>query len=79
MNKMEGTGLRKLMINESLDVLTWRSQWNTQVEIPISILICGSGQHGNSWAGNTYFGILQHTETAKTWRINDITCKLICL
>lgn len=30
MNKMEEAGLRKLMMNESLDLLTWRSQWNTQ-------------------------------------------------
>lgn len=53
----EGADLRKLVMNKPLDLLTLRSHWNPQIEIPVSIWICGSGQHGNSWAGNKYFGV----------------------
>lgn len=54
MNKMKSLHLR---MNKSLDLLTSGSQWNAQIKIPVNIWVYGSGQHGNIWAGNKYFGV----------------------
>lgn len=60
------------MINESLELFALRGQWNIQTEILVSIWIYGSGKHGNSQAGNKYFGVFGTQRETKTLKINEI-------
>ena len=42
------------------------------IKVPVSIWMCGSGEHGDSWAGNKYFGIFDTLRIAKTLKMKEI-------
>lgn len=42
------------------------------IKVPVSIWVYGSGEHGNSWARNKYFGVFGTLRIVKTLKMKEI-------